>query len=103
MPRCSPHCARWENRSARADGGLYCTMQPKTLNIFVLPCFPVHSRCGDAILVAMYAVSYSAEGDCYLCVPPDPGIEAAALGTGEAAALGASAFAAPGACESALS
>ncbi|CAI7827593.1 unnamed protein product, partial [Closterium sp. NIES-54] len=51
----------------------------------------------DAILVAMYAVSFSAEGDCYLCVPPDPGIEAAALGTGEAAALGASASAAPGA------
>ncbi|CAI7808518.1 unnamed protein product [Closterium sp. NIES-53] len=50
----------------------------------------------DALLAAMYAVSYSAEGDRYLCVPPDPGIEAAALGTGEAAALGASAFAAPG-------
>ncbi|CAI7858023.1 unnamed protein product [Closterium sp. NIES-54] len=51
----------------------------------------------------MYAVSYSAEGDCYLCVPPDPGIEVAALGTGEAAALGASASASPGAGESALS
>ncbi|CAI7892125.1 unnamed protein product [Closterium sp. NIES-54] len=49
----------------------------------------------DAILVAMYAVYISAEGDCYLCVPPDPGIEAAALGTGEAVALGASASAAP--------
>ncbi|CAI7851105.1 unnamed protein product, partial [Closterium sp. NIES-53] len=57
----------------------------------------------DAILAAMYAVSYSAEGDCYLCVPPDLGSEAAALGTGEAAALGASASAAPGAGESALS
>ncbi|CAI7871774.1 unnamed protein product [Closterium sp. NIES-53] len=57
----------------------------------------------DAILAAMYAVSYSAEGDCYLCVPPDPGIEAAALGTGEADALGASASGAPGAGESALS
>ncbi|CAI7846846.1 unnamed protein product, partial [Closterium sp. NIES-53] len=57
----------------------------------------------DAILAAMYAVSYSAEGDCYLCVPPDPGIEAAALGTGEAAALGASVSAALGAGESALS
>ncbi|CAI7805335.1 unnamed protein product [Closterium sp. NIES-54] len=57
----------------------------------------------DAILAAMYAVSYSAEGDCYLGVPPDPGIEAAALGTGEAAALDASASAAPGARESALS
>ncbi|CAI7747695.1 unnamed protein product, partial [Closterium sp. NIES-53] len=57
----------------------------------------------DAILAAMYAVSYSAEDDCYLCVPPDPGIEATALGTGEAAALGASASAAPGAGEFALS
>ncbi|CAI7747941.1 unnamed protein product [Closterium sp. NIES-53] len=57
----------------------------------------------DAILAAMYALSTSDEGDCYLCVPPDPGIEAAALGAGEAAALGASATAAPGAGESALS
>ncbi|CAI7778159.1 unnamed protein product [Closterium sp. NIES-53] len=43
------------------------------------------------------------EGDCYLCVPPDPGIEAAALGAGETAALGASASAALGAGESAPS
>ncbi|CAI7879010.1 unnamed protein product [Closterium sp. NIES-53] len=57
----------------------------------------------DAILAAMYAVSTSDEGDCYLCVPPDPGGEAAALGACEAAALGASASAAPGAGESALS
>ncbi|CAI5987860.1 unnamed protein product [Closterium sp. NIES-65] len=57
----------------------------------------------DAILAAMYAVSTSDECDCYLCVPPDPGIEAAALGAGEAAALGANASAAPGAGESALS
>ncbi|CAI7887932.1 unnamed protein product [Closterium sp. NIES-54] len=42
----------------------------------------------DAILAAMYALSFSAEGDCYLCVPPDPGIEAAALGTSESALLG---------------
>ncbi|CAI7906808.1 unnamed protein product [Closterium sp. NIES-53] len=57
----------------------------------------------DAILAAMYALSTSDEGDCYLCLPPDPGIEAAALGAGEAAALGASASAPPGAGESALS
>ncbi|CAI7745465.1 unnamed protein product, partial [Closterium sp. NIES-53] len=37
----------------------------------------------DAILAAIYALSVSAEGDCYLCVPPDPGIEAAALGASE--------------------
>ncbi|CAI7735627.1 unnamed protein product, partial [Closterium sp. NIES-53] len=43
------------------------------------------------------------EGDCYLCLPPDLGGGAAALGACEAAALGASASAAPGAGESALS
>ncbi|CAI7805152.1 unnamed protein product, partial [Closterium sp. NIES-53] len=37
----------------------------------------------DAILVAMYALSVSAAGDCYLCVPPDPGIEAADLDASE--------------------
>ncbi|CAI7898066.1 unnamed protein product, partial [Closterium sp. NIES-54] len=51
----------------------------------------------------MYALSTSDEGVCYLCVPPDPGIDAASVGAGEAAALGASASAAPGAGESALS
>ncbi|CAI7896151.1 unnamed protein product [Closterium sp. NIES-54] len=65
----------------------------------------------DAILAAMYAVTDSAEGDCYLCVPPDPSIEAAALGasasaapgSGESAAPGTSESTAPGAGESALS
>ncbi|CAI7783742.1 unnamed protein product [Closterium sp. NIES-54] len=51
----------------------------------------------------MYALSTSDEGDYYLCVPPDPGIQATALGAGETAALGASAYAAPGAGESAPS
>ncbi|CAI5995751.1 unnamed protein product [Closterium sp. NIES-65] len=65
----------------------------------------------DAILSAINAVSISDEGDCYRCFPPDPGIETAALGTGEAAALGAcdatalsaSASAPSGTGESALS
>ncbi|CAI7868043.1 unnamed protein product [Closterium sp. NIES-53] len=57
----------------------------------------------DAILSAMYAVSISDEGDCYRCFPPDPGIETAALGTGEAAALGACDAAALGASTSASS
>ncbi|CAI7931816.1 unnamed protein product, partial [Closterium sp. NIES-54] len=57
----------------------------------------------DAILAAMYALSTSDEGDCYLCVPPDSGIEAAAQGAGETATLGASASAPPGTGESALS
>ncbi|CAI7863703.1 unnamed protein product [Closterium sp. NIES-53] len=42
----------------------------------------------DAILSAMYALSASAEGDCYQCVPPEPGIEAAALGASESSLLG---------------
>ncbi|CAI7869997.1 unnamed protein product, partial [Closterium sp. NIES-53] len=37
----------------------------------------------DAIISAMYALSFSAEGDCYRCVPPDPGIAVAALGASE--------------------
>ncbi|CAI7883433.1 unnamed protein product, partial [Closterium sp. NIES-53] len=49
----------------------------------------------------MYAVSISVEGDCYVCVPPDPGIEAAALGARESAAPGARESTALGASESA--
>ncbi|CAI7787836.1 unnamed protein product [Closterium sp. NIES-54] len=37
----------------------------------------------DAIISAMYALSVSAEGDCYRCVRPNPGIAAAALGASE--------------------
>ncbi|CAI7807392.1 unnamed protein product [Closterium sp. NIES-54] len=37
----------------------------------------------------MYALTDSVEGDCYVSVPPDPSIEAAALGASESAALGA--------------
>ncbi|CAI7807104.1 unnamed protein product [Closterium sp. NIES-54] len=42
----------------------------------------------DAIVSAMYALSTSAEGDCYRCVPPDPDIAAAALGASESALPG---------------
>ncbi|CAI7830448.1 unnamed protein product, partial [Closterium sp. NIES-54] len=42
----------------------------------------------DAILSAMYALSISAEGDCYWRVPPDPGINAAALGASESSLTG---------------
>ncbi|CAI7865521.1 unnamed protein product [Closterium sp. NIES-53] len=42
----------------------------------------------DAILSAMYALSASAEGECYLCVPPDPAIEATALGASESSLPG---------------
>ncbi|CAI7857773.1 unnamed protein product [Closterium sp. NIES-54] len=42
----------------------------------------------DAILVAMYALSVSHEGECYLCMLPDQGIEAAALGASESSLPG---------------
>ncbi|CAI7914548.1 unnamed protein product [Closterium sp. NIES-54] len=41
----------------------------------------------DAILSAMYALSVGAEGDCYLCVPLDPIIAAAAPGASESGTL----------------
>ncbi|CAI7743869.1 unnamed protein product [Closterium sp. NIES-54] len=41
----------------------------------------------DVILSAMYSLFASAEGDCYWCVPPDPGIAAAALGASESGTL----------------
>ncbi|CAI7894806.1 unnamed protein product [Closterium sp. NIES-53] len=55
----------------------------------------------DAILAAMHAMSDSGEGDCYLCVPPNPGGEAAAKGASASAAQGTGESAAPGTSESA--
>ncbi|CAI7859978.1 unnamed protein product [Closterium sp. NIES-53] len=57
----------------------------------------------DAILAAMYALIDSAEGECYVSVPPDPGIETAALGASQSAAPGAGESHALGVGESALS
>ncbi|CAI7888567.1 unnamed protein product [Closterium sp. NIES-53] len=42
----------------------------------------------DVIFAAMYALSVSAKGDSYMCVSPDPGIDAAALGASESVLLG---------------
>ncbi|CAI7791033.1 unnamed protein product [Closterium sp. NIES-54] len=66
---------------------------------------PIFDLDFDAILAAMYAHADIIEGECYLCVPLDPGTVAAALGASASAtpgacaatALGASASAAPGA------
>ncbi|CAI7830513.1 unnamed protein product, partial [Closterium sp. NIES-53] len=74
-----------------------------TLGVGGLGNVPIFDLDFDAILAAMYAYADSAEGDCYLSVPPDPGIAAAALGASESAAPGTGASVAPGAGESALS
>ncbi|CAI7758632.1 unnamed protein product [Closterium sp. NIES-54] len=42
----------------------------------------------DAILTAIYALPIGTEGEYSLCLLPDPGIEAAALGASESALLG---------------
>ncbi|CAI7778739.1 unnamed protein product [Closterium sp. NIES-54] len=53
---------------------------------------PIFDLDYEAILAAMYVLSVSAEGDYYLCVPPDPGIAPgiapASLGACESAPLG---------------
>ncbi|CAI7923056.1 unnamed protein product [Closterium sp. NIES-54] len=53
---------------------------------------PIFDLEYEAILAAMYALSVSAKGDCYLCVPPalgiTPGIAPAALGACESAPPG---------------
>ncbi|CAI7785558.1 unnamed protein product [Closterium sp. NIES-54] len=64
---------------------------------------PIFDLDFDAILAAMYAIADSAEGDCYLSVPPDPGIAVADLGASASAAPGAGVSAAPGAGAFALS
>ncbi|CAI7880609.1 unnamed protein product [Closterium sp. NIES-53] len=69
----------------------------------VLQNVPIFDLDFDAILAAMYALTDSSEGDCYLSVPPDPGIAAAALVASASAALGTGESAASGAGESALS
>ncbi|CAI7811458.1 unnamed protein product, partial [Closterium sp. NIES-54] len=51
----------------------------------------------------MFALTDSAQGDCYLSVPLDPGVAAAALGASASASPETGESAAPGAGESALS
>ncbi|CAI7765810.1 unnamed protein product [Closterium sp. NIES-53] len=74
-----------------------------TLGVGGLGNVPIFDLNFDAILAAMYALTDSAEGDCYLSVPPDPGIAAVALGVSASPAPGTGESAAPGAGESDLS
>ncbi|CAI7777057.1 unnamed protein product [Closterium sp. NIES-53] len=88
-----------------------CSGDPSSSSALVRPLRPSSFMSGvaifdldfDAILAAMYAVSISAEGDYYMCIPPDLGNEAAALGASESAAPGTRESATLGAGESALS
>ncbi|CAI7784871.1 unnamed protein product [Closterium sp. NIES-53] len=59
------------------------TSSPRQLREWLFQRGPSMMLDYDAILSAMYALSASAEGECYQCVPRDPGIAAAALGASE--------------------
>ncbi|CAI7900369.1 unnamed protein product [Closterium sp. NIES-54] len=73
---------------------------PRWLDL-LLQNVPIFDQDFDAILAAMYVLADSAKGDCYLSVPQEPDIAAAALGAGASAAPGTGASAAPGAGASA--
>ncbi|CAI7749607.1 unnamed protein product [Closterium sp. NIES-53] len=83
----------WFAQRGASRGSVRC---PYVIRTGRAPCWSELHRSGvdifaldyDAILAAIYALSVSAEGYCYLCVPPDPGIEVAALGASEFALPG---------------
>ncbi|CAI7803045.1 unnamed protein product, partial [Closterium sp. NIES-54] len=81
-PPCCPHRPAARRPAARAARLLPTLLRTALLAGALLALYY------DAILAAMYALTVSAKGDCYLCVPPDPGIEAAALGASESALPG---------------
>ncbi|CAI7755804.1 unnamed protein product [Closterium sp. NIES-53] len=62
-----------------------------------------HAQFPDAVELPRWGDLLIAEGECYLSVLPDPGIEAAALGASASAAPGTRESTAPGAGEFALS
>ncbi|CAI7873174.1 unnamed protein product, partial [Closterium sp. NIES-53] len=86
----------WYAGRGRSGGAGPCTYVLRTGNVAIF------DLDFDAILVAMYALTDSAEGDCYLSVLPDPAIEAAALGASASAAPGTGESASPGASDTTL-
>ncbi|CAI7754021.1 unnamed protein product, partial [Closterium sp. NIES-53] len=83
----------WFAQRGASGGSIRCPYVIRTGDRAGQTCVKFHTRHRsgvdiftiyyDAILAAMYALSVSAEGDYNLYVPPDPGIEAAALGASE--------------------
>ncbi|CAI7788281.1 unnamed protein product [Closterium sp. NIES-53] len=75
---------RTSDRTGEQCGGLHATQR----------CFgrltdAWRTQFPDATEIPRWGDMLRVEGDCYVCVPPDPGIAAAALGASESAALGA--------------
>ncbi|CAI7836975.1 unnamed protein product [Closterium sp. NIES-54] len=96
----------WYARRGRSGGAGPCTYVLHTGSRRGETCGLPHTaqRCFGHLTDAWHAQFLTlAEGDCYLSVPPDLGIAAAALGASASAAAGTGVSAAPGAGESALS
>ncbi|CAI7886419.1 unnamed protein product [Closterium sp. NIES-54] len=75
--------ARYSSPATAALGRLLLPYLFPELSAFATPAqYKLYNK------MTMYALSVSAEGDYYLCVPPDPDIEAAALGASESALPG---------------
>ncbi|CAI7884718.1 unnamed protein product [Closterium sp. NIES-53] len=103
--RCSSH---WQSSwggvwAATHYAALHRSVELPRWHYLLMQNVPIFDLDFDAILASMYALTDSAEGDCYLSVLPNPSIAAAALGASASAAPGTGESATPGAGELALS
>ncbi|CAI7769614.1 unnamed protein product [Closterium sp. NIES-54] len=86
----------WLFQRGASRGSVSCSYVIRTGDRAGQTCEKPHTQSGvaifdldyDAILSAMYALSASAEGDYYRCVPPDPRKEAPALSASESSLPG---------------
>ncbi|CAI7768390.1 unnamed protein product, partial [Closterium sp. NIES-54] len=69
----------WLVQPGTGGGSETCPYRPRWTNL-LRSGVAIFDLEYDAIISAMYALSFNAEGDCYRCVPPDPGIVLVALG-----------------------
>ncbi|CAI7934048.1 unnamed protein product [Closterium sp. NIES-54] len=75
-------------RGCRSGGSCSCRRRLRILPQLLRSGVAIFDLDYDAILFAMYGLSASADGDCYWYVPPDLGVDAAALGASESSLHG---------------
>ncbi|CAI7872052.1 unnamed protein product [Closterium sp. NIES-53] len=86
---CAPVRPRLFSSSVSGMLGVGGLGVPVPAHTFFAQNVPIFDLDFDAILAAMYAHADIIEGDGYLCVPPDPGTVAAALGASASATANA--------------
>ncbi|CAI7739276.1 unnamed protein product [Closterium sp. NIES-54] len=69
----------WLVQRGAGEGSETCPYRPRWAEL-LRSRVAIYDVDFDVIISAMYALSFSVEGDCYWCVLPDPDIAAAALG-----------------------